>query len=58
MIRVLRLLEYQYETAEQMEEDMGRWYIPANGVSTRTKPVIRSATLTNFNFPKENEKDG
>lgn len=31
MIRVLRLLEYTYETVEEMETDLGRWQVPANG---------------------------
>jgi hypothetical protein len=57
MIRVTRILEYTYEDNETAEQDMGRWYIPANGtrivgVPTNVKS-IRSATFINLFAPKE-----
>jgi len=43
--RVLRLLEYTYDTAERMADDMSRWTIPANGSHRAGQLVIRSAVL-------------
>lgn len=45
-IRVLRLLEYTYDTLEEMENDMGRWGVAANGSHRIGKnSTIRSAIL-------------
>lgn len=50
-IRVLRLLEYTYDSVETMEADMAHWTIPANGArnpGSTAKParlIICSATL-------------
>lgn len=45
-IRVLRVLEYTYDTVESMEHDMERWQIPANGSKTPgSRQVIKSATF-------------
>jgi hypothetical protein len=51
MIRVLRVLEYEYPDAEMMTKDMERWGVPANGVhkgwrgGTNRGVTIRSAVL-------------
>lgn len=45
MIRVLRLLEYEYSTAERASSDMERWSVPANGTHGYTGSTIRSAII-------------
>lgn len=58
MIRVLRLLEYVYESAEIAEQDMARWGVPAIGsapISLSTGKQIRSTILTNLNWEPESE---
>lgn len=42
-IRVLRVLEYVYDSAETMEKDMARWAVPH--VQHGTRLTIRSTTL-------------
>lgn len=48
-IRVLRVLEYTYESVEAMTEDMGRWQIGANAVRSWPQMArgrsIKSATM-------------
>jgi hypothetical protein len=43
-IRILRVIEYKYDTIEHMQEDMSRWSIPANGLRDLGRLEIRSAT--------------
>jgi hypothetical protein len=46
MIRVLRLIQYEYDDVEQMEADMARWQLPANGsYQVGANRRHRSATL-------------
>jgi hypothetical protein len=61
-VRVLRLLEYVYGSAEKAEEDMGMWHIPANGTFSRPTPVddhdlhnvsIKSAVITDMAWSDE-----
>lgn len=57
MIRVLRLLEYVYDSAEIAEQDMSKWGVPAIGsapISKSTGKQIRSTILTNLSW----EPDG
>lgn len=52
MIRVLRVIEYTYDDAEDAERDMGHWKLAANGtmmVSGRSI-VIKSAIITDLDF--------
>lgn len=54
-IRVVRIMEYEYETLEQANLDMSRWQVPAVGAkkfgppvaegTTRFGPMIRSTVL-------------
>lgn len=55
MIRVLRLIEYTYETPERAEEDMGKWQLPASGSSAFGGLVVKSAIITDLNFKGEND---
>jgi hypothetical protein len=53
MIRVLRLMEYVYETPEQAQEDMERWQVPSNGskvFTPKSGKVIRSSTIIDLNY--------
>lgn len=48
MIRVLRVLEYEYPDAEIMDKDMQRWGVGANATHRgwgKSGVVIRSAVL-------------
>jgi len=45
-VRVTRMIEYTYETADEAVQDMERWKVPPNGTivfNGRTR--IRSATI-------------
>lgn len=55
-LRVLRILEYIYEDAEQMARDMSHWGIGANGVRNTGYVTIRSATMP-FEWMKEEVAD-
>ena len=45
-IRVLRILEYVYETPERMAQDMQRWGVGANASYEAGRGLtIRSATM-------------
>lgn len=52
MIRVLRLMEYEYPDVETMDRDMSGWAVPPIGTKNFTHTVrgrtIRSAILPNF----------
>ena len=52
--RVLRLIEYTYESVEQAEEDMLRWSIPANGGMGFGEKAIRSSIIQHT-VPNEEE---
>lgn len=45
MIRVMRLLEYQFDDYEQAEENMRHWAVPPFGSKQFGKRVIYSAML-------------
>ena len=53
MIRVLRILEYTYESNERAEEDMQRWQVPAVGSQRHGDMTIRSSVITDLNFQEE-----
>lgn len=45
-IRIVRVLEYTYATAEDAIEDQARWYVPANGIKEPNPRVaIRSVVM-------------
>lgn len=48
MIRVLRLMEYEFESNEAAEHSMSHWAVPANGIKTYGKNSIRSAIIINL----------
>lgn len=53
--KVLRLLEYTYESAEAADEDMKRWGVPPIGPSRYNgphHPTIRSAIIQ---YPEKDE---
>lgn len=45
MIRILRLIEYNYESYEQAEDDMKNWGVPAFGSRQFGNKTIYSAIL-------------
>jgi len=50
-VRILRLMEYTYNTPERMEQDMEHWHIPANGVYARAPGIkIKSCIITDLVF--------
>ena len=49
MIRILRLMEYVYETNDRAQKDMERWEIPANGAKNFGGMVIKSSIITDLN---------
>lgn len=56
MIRVLRLMEYTYDTPEEAQRDMDRWMVPANGSKVvATRGTIRSTIITNLDHTPEEE---
>jgi hypothetical protein len=49
MIRVIRVLEYEYESAEFAEQNMLQWFVPPNGAKKpNDKTLIRSATIVDM----------
>jgi len=45
-VRVTRILEYTYESAEEALTDMDRWSVPPNGtISYNARMRVRSATI-------------
>jgi len=54
MIRVLRILEYIYETPERAEEDLSNWGVAANGSHNFGDLVVKSAIITDLVFKGEN----
>lgn len=45
-VRVVRIMEYSYQTQEDADADMSRWNAPANGIrSFDGRTLIRCATL-------------
>jgi len=60
MYRVVRVLEYEYESAEAALEDMEKWAVPANGVApfiSRTDRSIHSATIGPLPTPPAEKTD-
>lgn len=56
-VRVLRIIEYTYDTQKIAENDMGRWNVPANGTYKRAEGrIIKSATIMDLNF--KDDEDG
>ena len=55
--RVTRLIEIEYASQEQMEADMARWVLPANGVKRfgTTSPKYRTATTFPAAWEDEDE---
>jgi hypothetical protein len=45
MIRVLRVLEYDYSDNEAAQVNMEKWAVPANGARDFGRVVIRSAVI-------------
>ncbi len=47
MIRVLRVMEYEYETIEAANADMARWQVPPTGDKKfgPLAPMIRSSVM-------------
>ena len=55
-VRVLRLLEYTYIDAQDMERDMSHWQMPAQGIHrVGNGGLIRSALITAFDYDTEEE---
>ena len=53
-VRVLRLIEYTYDTPQRAEEDMAKWQMPANGTRyLGGGKVLRSAIITDLNFEEK-----
>jgi hypothetical protein len=52
-IRVLRLLEYIYDTAERAQKDQERWQVPANGSRLAGDMIVRSAIITDMHYVEE-----
>ena len=44
-IRVLRVLEYVYDTPERMADDLTRWHVPPTATVRHGSMSIRSATF-------------
>lgn len=45
-VRVTRVLEYTYESAEEALQDMDRWSVPAQGsISYNARMRVRSAVI-------------
>lgn len=60
MIRVLRTLEYWFDTNEAAEQNMNNWAVPANGSIRWGKTTIKSSVIIDlapFEIPKEVEPD-
>ncbi len=45
MLRILRVIEYTYETPERMVEDMARWQVGANATKYFGSETIKSAII-------------
>lgn len=45
MLRILRVLEYEYEDQQTLEDDMARWVCPPGGHIVRGKIRIASTIL-------------
>lgn len=57
MIRILRILEYTFDTPERAEAHMGQLGVPLNGLFASHTPgdgmTIRSASIVDFDHNKE-----
>jgi hypothetical protein len=56
MIRVLRIMEYEFDSYEQMEQSMSHNAVPTNGIKIFGRNVIRSTAIINV-FEQESETD-
>lgn len=55
-VRVTRILEYEYETAEGALADMERWHVPANGAQRYGhQRTVRSAIVGPVPVPTTGE---
>lgn len=45
MIRVLRLLEYEYADNDTAAKDMARWQVPETGTTRHGPILIRSSVI-------------
>lgn len=52
-IRVLRLIEYVYDSQERADADQARWQIPAISWRRAGDMMIRSTILTDLNFGED-----
>lgn len=52
-VRILRLLEYIYDTPERAQKDQERWQIPANGSRISGDMVVRSAIIIDMSYMEE-----
>lgn len=52
-IRVLRLIEYVYDTQERADADQARWSMPATGWRRVGDMTIRSTIITDLNFGED-----
>lgn len=52
-IRVLRLIEYVYDTQERADADQGRWQMPAIGWRRVGDMMIRSTIIADLNFGED-----
>lgn len=53
MIRILRILEYTFQTPEQAQENMDHWGVPPNGTKCFGKHdenTIKSAVIVDMDF--------
>lgn len=56
-VRVLRIIEYIYDTPEQAELDMAKWQMPAIGTRCLGGgKILKSAIITDLNFMDEPPK--
>lgn len=56
-VRILRLLEYIYDTPERAEKDQELWQVPAIGSQRHGTMVIKSTILTDLNFDNNDESE-
>lgn len=57
MIRVLRLIEYEYNDTKMAENDMSRWQHPAIGSRVYgIGKVVRSTVLQNLDFDSDDSE--
>lgn len=55
MIRVVRILEYEFPDNEAAQRSMNNWYVPQTGTKRFGNSVVRSATFIDLSFEPESE---